>query len=213
MEKIYSPKEEKLNILTHAFGTVLALAGSITLMIRVAGYANLKMNLAFLVYCIGLTTMFLASTLYHSATDSTTRGKLKIFDHTAIFLSIAGTYTPITLITMPPGWGIPVLVCVWIMSAAGILMKFFLIGRNSKLSTIIYVLLGWTIVVALKPLVESMSLSGLAWLLAGGLFYTVGAVLYQFKKLKYNHAIFHFFVLGGAFCHYVVVYAYCLPGK
>ena len=210
MEKIYTRKEEQLNIWSHGFGLVLSVAGTIVLLGKALQYHSFKVFAAFLVYGIGIITMYLASTLYHSATKPVRRKRLNVFDHSAIFLTIAGSYTPITLLTMPPAWGTPVLVTVWMIAIIGITLKFFFIGKYSKLSTSMYVLMGWVIVIAIKPLINSMATAGLVWLLAGGLAYTAGALLYQLKTLKYNHAVFHFFVLIGSMCHYIVIYSYCI---
>jgi hemolysin III len=166
--------------------------------------------MAFLIYAIGVLTMFLASTLYHSATNPKRRSRLNVFDHSAIYLTIAGSYTPISLLTLPTSWGIPVLIIVWTIAVTGIILKFFFIGSYPRLSTLMYVLMGWVIVIAIKPLITSMETEGLIWLLAGGLAYSIGAILYQYKKLKFNHAIFHIFVLIGAACHYIVIYFYCI---
>jgi hemolysin III len=209
-EKSYSKEEERWNILTHGFGLVLSILGVIVLLNNAIQLHSMKIFIAFLVYGIGVTTMFLASTIYHSAKDPAKRKKLKIFDHIAIYLTIAGSYTPITLLIMPPRWGIPILVLVWMIAFTGIVLKFFFIGRFSKLSTAMYVMMGWVIVIAFKPLVDSMATAGLAWLIAGGSAYTVGALIYQIERLKFNHAIFHLFVLIGAACHYMVVYFYCI---
>lgn len=171
---------------------------------------SVKIFVAFLIYGIGVTIMFLASTLYHSATDPKLRKRLNVLDHSAIYLTIAGSYTPITMLTMPPFWGIPLLITVWLIAATGIILKFFFIGSFPKLSTVMYVLMGWVIVIALKPLINSMETAGLVWLLAGGLAYTFGAVLYQKPGLKFNHALFHLFVLIGAVCHYIVIYGYAI---
>ena len=210
IEKIYSKEEERWNIFTHGFGLAISVAGVITLMVRAIQLHSIKIFIAFLIYGIGLISMYLASTLYHSATNPGRRKKLKIFDHIAIYLTIAGSYTPITLLIIPPVWGIPVLVAVWLIAVTGIVLKFFFTGRFSKLSTLMYVLMGWVIVIAFKPLVNSMETAGLMWLIAGGLAYTIGAILYQVKGLKFNHAIFHLFVLVGSACHYIVVFSYCL---
>ena len=210
MEKIYSDLEERWNILTHGFGLVLSFLGVLVLLNKAVQLQSLKMFIAFLIYGIGVTSMFLASTLYHSSSDLKKRKRLQIFDHIAIYLTIAGSYTPITLLTMPPFWGTAVLITVWLIAVTGIVLKFFFIGRFSQLSTVMYVLMGWVIVIAFKPLVECMATAGLIWLIAGGLAYTVGALIYQIKSLKFNHAIFHIFVLIGATCHYVVVYSYCI---
>lgn len=210
MEKKYTVKEEQWNILTHGIGLGFAIAGVIALLFKAFQLHSAKAFLSFLIYGVGLTTMFLASTLYHSAKDVKKRSRLNIFDHSAIYLTIAGSYTPISLLNLPPAWGISVLISVWAIAAAGIILKFFFIGSFPKLSTVMYVLMGWVIVIAIKPLLGSMAVAGLLWLLAGGLAYTVGAVLYQIKGLKYNHAIFHVFVLLGALCHYIVIYLYCI---
>lgn len=210
MEKDYSDEEERWNILTHGFGLGISVLGVVVLLVKAFQLHSLKIFIAFLIYGIGLTTMFLASTLYHSSKDPGKRKKLKIFDHIAIYLTIAGSYTPITLLTMPPDWGIPVLIAVWLIALTGIVLKFFFTGRFSKLSTAMYVLMGWVIVVALKPLINSMETAGLLWLLMGGLAYTGGALIYQIERIKFNHAIFHVCVLLGAAFHYVVVFSYCI---
>jgi hemolysin III len=209
-EKFYSVLEEKWNVRTHGIGLIIFLFGIIALMVKAFHYHSLKVYIAFSIYSIGVTAMFLASTLYHSSKELKRRKRLKVFDHIAIYLTIAGSYTPMTLLTIPPAWGIPVLVTVWLIAVCGITLKFFFTGRYSKLSTVIYVLMGWVIVIAFKPLVASMASAGLIWLIAGGLAYTIGAILYQIKGLKFNHAIFHLCVLAGSMCHYIVVYFYCL---
>ena len=188
----------------------MAIIGLVFLLIKGLELHSVKIFLAFLIYGIGVITMFLASTLYHSATDSLKRSRLNVFDHSAIYLTIAGSYTPISLLTLPSIWGIPVLITVWTIAATGITLKFFFIGKYPKLSTIMYVLMGWVILVAIKPLITSMETKGLMWLLIGGIAYSFGAILYQNKKLKLNHFLFHLFVLIGAACHYMVVYFYCL---
>lgn len=210
MEKTYSKEEERLNILTHRFGLWISVVGVIVLLVKAYQLHSLKIFCAFLIYGIGVTTMFLASTLYHSAIDMKKRKKLKVFDHIAIYLTIAGSYTPITLLAMPADWGIPVLVAVWLIAASGITLKFFFTGRYSKLSTSMYVLMGWVIIFAFKPLINSMETAGLVWLIGGGFAYTVGALIYQIKGLKFNHALFHVFVLLGSACHYIVVLCYCI---
>lgn len=209
-ENYYSAKEESWNIGSHAFGLFLSLIGVIILLYNAWQLQSLKIFIAFLIYGIGVITMFLASTLYHSSKDPRIRSRLNVFDHGAIYLTIAGSYTPISLLTLPSSWGIPLLIAVWTIAATGIILKFFFIGRFPKISTVMYVLMGWVIVVAIKPLITNMETNGLIWLLAGGVAYSVGAILYQTKKIKFNHAIFHFFVLLGAICHYIVIYRYCI---
>ena len=136
MERLYTDREERLNVLTHGFGLIMSIIGSVALLIKALYLHSPKIFVAFLIYGIGVTTMFLASTLYHSANDPKKRKNLNVFDHSAIYLTIAGSYTPISLITLPPVWGIPVLISVWLIGAIGIILKFFFIGSFPKLSTV-----------------------------------------------------------------------------
>jgi hemolysin III len=204
-ERIYSKEEEKLNILTHRLGFIFAIFASVRLM--QIGFDNnyIIQIFSYLTYSLSLTILYLASTLYHSASDPERRRKLNIYDHSAIYLLIAGTYTPIALLTIQGVWGWIICGIVWFIAAVGILMKFLFIGRFSMLSTISYVLMGWVIVIAIKPLFKSMPIVGLLWLLAGGISYTIGALFYQRKSLKYGHAVFHVFVLLGSIIHYIVI--------
>ena len=207
-EKYYTPFEERLNVITHGFGFILALLGSVLLLNRGLQEGIHLRFFSYLIYSLGLLTLYLASTLYHSAKVPKLKKRLNIFDHSAIYVLIAGTYTPIALLTMKGTWGLAILCTVWILAIIGIILKFFFIGRYSKFSTATYVLMGWVVVIAIKPLINSMVTPGLLWLLAGGIFYTIGALLYQRKSMKYNHAIFHVFVLLGSFCHYIVILNY-----
>ena len=207
-EKYYTPFEERLNVTTHGFGFILAMFGSILLLSQGLQEGIHLKFLSYCIYCIGLLTLYLASTLYHSTKAPKLKIRLNVFDHSAIYVLIAGTYTPIALLTMKGTWGLVIFCTVWILAIIGIIMKFFFTGQYSKISTTTYVLMGWVIVIAIKPLVNSMATQGLLWLLAGGIFYTVGALLYQRKSMKYNHAIFHVFVLLGSFCHYIVILNY-----
>ena len=208
IEIIQTAEEERLNVITHAIGFLLALFASFLLLYRGIASEDHIQFVSYLVYCIGLITLYLASTLYHSANDPVRKKKLNIFDHSAIYLLIAGTYTPITLLTIKGIWGMAILLTVWMIALVGIVLKLYFTGRYSKISTATYVLMGWVIIIAIKPLINSMVLPGLLWLMAGGIFYTVGAILYQRKSMKYNHVIFHIFVLLGSFCHYIVILYY-----
>jgi len=207
-EKHYTPVEERLNVITHGFGFILALIGSIILLKNGLQEGIHLRFFSYLIYSFGLLTLYLASTLYHSAKDLKLKTRLNVFDHSAIYVLIAGTYTPIALLSMKGTWGLVIFCVVWFLATIGILLKFFFIGRYSKISTLTYVLMGWVIVIAIKPLINSMVTQGLLWLLAGGIFYTIGALLYQRKSMKYNHAIFHVFVLLGSLCHYIVILNY-----
>ena len=207
-EKFYSEAEERLNVISHATGFILSLVGSVILFYKSFSEHIHLQFLSYLIYCFGLVTLYLASTLYHSAKDLTGRKRLKVFDHSSIYLLIAGTYTPIALLTIKGVWGMIIFIIVWTMATVGITMKLFFTGRHPKISTITYIMMGWVIIIAIKPLINSMVTQGLLWLLAGGISYTVGAIIYQRKSIKYNHAIFHLFVLLGSFCHYIVILNY-----
>lgn len=207
-EKVQSEDEERLNVITHAIGFILAIFASLLLLSRGLREGIHLRFFCYLVYCFGLLTLYLASTLYHSAKDPGWKKLLNIFDHSAIYLLIAGTYTPITLLTMKGIFGVVIFCVVWIIASVGIVMKLYFTGRYPKISTVTYVLMGWVIIIAIKPLINSMHTQGLIWLLAGGIFYTLGAFLYQLKSIKYTHVLFHVFVLIGSLCHYIVILNY-----
>jgi hemolysin III len=207
-EKFYTATEERLNVITHGFGFILALIGAILLLNKGLHEGTHLRLISYLIYCFGLLTLYLASTLYHSAKVPKLKKRLNIFDHSAIYVLIAGTYTPIALLSMKGIWGWTIFCIIWVLAAIGIILKFYFTGRYSKISTTTYVLMGWVILIAIKPLINSMPAQGLLWLLAGGIFYTLGALLYQKKSMKYNHAVFHIFVLLGSFCHYIVILNY-----
>ena len=208
----YSPAEERLNIITHGLGFVLSIIATI-FMLQLALEGN-KPNthwIGALAFGGSLSILYLASTLYHSAPEgSAKRFKLKTFDHVAIFFLIGGTYTPFTLITLKGEIGTTVLIVVWSLALIGGILKIFFVGRFKILSTIIYVAMGWIIVFAAKPMYENLAPAGLKWLVTGGVIYTTGAVLYSIKKIPFNHAIFHVFVLLGSFCHVISAYYYVL---
>lgn len=204
----YSPSEERLNILSHAAGFILSLVAVVFLIFQAVEFSSFWHWAAYLIYGFSQMLVFGASASYHSAKAPELRRRLKILDHASIYISIAGTYTPFTLIVIREDWGWPLFIAVWIMALAGVGMKIFFTGRYKTVSTISYVAMGWVLVIAIKPLMENLALEGLLWIAAGGLFYTTGAVLYQVRKIPYNHAIFHFFVLIAAVCHFWAVYKY-----
>ena len=209
--KFYSPLEERINISSHAVGLVLSLLALALLLIRAFRFGDTLDVISAGVFGISLVSLYLASTVYHSAKTLARRSKLRIIDHATIYVLIAGTYTPFALITLkgPTGWAI--FAAVWGMAATGTILKVFFTGRFHLLSTLMYVFMGWIIVFAIKPLMDNLSSEGLLWLFAGGLLYTVGAVIYSIKKIKFNHAIFHLFVVAGSFSHFMAVYFYVLP--
>lgn len=209
--KHYSPLEEKTNIISHAFGLVFSVAALVLMLIRASMHGNGWHIVSVSIFGASLIALYAASTLYHSATDLKLRSRLRIIDHATIYVLIAGTYTPFTLITLNGSTGWIIFGASWTMAIIGITLKVFFTGKYDVISTLMYVFMGWIIVFVITPLINSLSAEGLFWLFAGGVAYTTGAVLYSIKKIKFNHAIFHMFVLLGSFCHFVSVYFYVLP--
>jgi hemolysin III len=209
--KHYSPLEEKTNIISHAIGLVLSLVGLLLLLVRASLYGNAWHVVSAGVFGASLISLFAASTFYHSAKDPKLRSRLRIIDHATIYVLIAGTYTPFTLVTLHGSTGWMIFTASWGMALVGITLKLFFTGKYNVISTLMYVFMGWIIVFAIIPLINNLSTQGLAWLLAGGVAYTTGAILYSIKQIKFNHAIFHMFVLLGGFCHFVSIYFYVLP--
>ena len=198
------------NIISHAIGLVLSIVALLLMLIRASESGSTLYIVSAAIFGVSLIALYAASTLYHSAKDPKVRSRLRINDHATIYILIAGTYTPFTLITLN-GWvGWTVFGVSWGMATAGVILKLFFTGKYSVLSTLMYILMGWIIIFAIKPLVNSLSSEGLFWLIAGGVAYTTGAVIYSIKKMKFNHAIFHLFVLLGSFCHFISVYFYVL---
>jgi len=211
--KFYTPLEEKTNIISHAIGLALSVVALVLLVIRASLYGQALHVVSAAIFGISLIVLYAASTFYHSAKDPKIRTHLRIFDHATIYVLIAGTYTPLTLITLTGTTGWVIFGISWAMAVTGITLKLFFTGRFNVLSTLMYVFMGWIIVFAITPLINNLSTEGLFWLFAGGVAYTTGAIIYGIKKIGFNHAIFHMFVLLGSFCHFVSVYFYVLPGK
>ncbi len=207
----YPPFEEKLNVISHAFGFALSIFGLILLIIRAYEYGNVLHLVSFSIFGASMILLYAASTLYHSAKQPLLRYRLNILDHASIYILIAGTYTPFALITLNGIVGWVIFGVVWSMALAGVILKLFYTGKYNLLSTSMYVLMGWIIVFAIKPLLNNLDLPGLLWLFAGGISYTLGAVFFSIDKIRFNHAIFHLFVLLGSFCHYISIYLYVLP--
>lgn len=206
----YSYREEQLNVWSHALGFGLSILGLFFLIKSAINHDTLWHWIGYITYGLSQVTVFGASTMYHSAREDEKRRRLNILDHASIYISIAGTYTPFMLIVIRGPWGWSILGTVWSMAIAGIILKLFFTGRYNLWSTISYVIMGWVLIIAIKPLIEHLQLAGLLWIAAGGLLYTLGAILYQIKKIPYNHAIFHFFVLTAAICNYIAVYKYAV---
>lgn len=209
--KYYPPAEERINILSHAFGFLLSLVALALLLMHSINHGTAWHVISFAVYGLSLTIMYAASTAYHATKDPDRRNFYKVCDHAAIYVFIAGTYTPFALITLAGKTGWAIFGVSWVLAVTGIILKLFFTGRYSFLSTSMYVAMGWMILFAIKPLIASLPAAGLYWLVAGGVLYTVGAIVYGIHAIKFNHAIFHLLVVLASLCHFISVYFYVLP--
>ena len=204
----YSQTEERLNVSLHALGFLLSVAALVALLLRASALDSMLVLVSFGLFGVSLVLLYGISTLYHSAQNPRLRSRLRVADHASIYVLIAGTYSPFALIVMQGSIGLTIFAVSWSMALAGIVLKLFYTGRFSLLSTLLYVFMGWIILFAIQPLLASFGGPGLSWLIAGGVSYTLGAVLYSIRRLPLNHAIFHLFVLLGSCCHFVAVYFY-----
>ena len=196
---------EKFNAITHIVGTVLAIAGSAVLIVLASGARRVT---ALAIYGSMLIVLYLSSTLYHSL-----RGRAKkvfhVFDHCAIYLLIAGTYTPFTLVTLRGAWGWTLFGIIWALAAAGVAKDVFLHGRMRAISIVLYVLMGWLVVLAFGPLRAALPAAGIALLIAGGVVYTAGIGFFaMLKRVAHTHGVWHLCVMAGSICHYVAVLRY-----
>ena len=208
----YTPLEEIFNSLTHGIGILISLAGMVLMIVFASRYGNANHIVSSAIFGLTLVMLYTASTLYHSFRKPMLKHVFKICDHSCIYLLIAGTYTPFLMVTLKGMLGWSLFAVVWTLIAAGILFKIFFVYRFNILSTIAYILMGWIIIFAVKPLLHSLPEGGIAFLVAGGLAYTLGTIFYAWKKLPFNHAIWHLFVLGGSICHFLAVILYVIPG-
>jgi hemolysin III len=209
--KKYEKKEEILNVISHGIGFLLSVAALVLLVVFASIDGSVWHIVSYSIYGTSLAVLYLASTLFHWSKKPSRRLKLNVFDHASIYVLIAGTYTPLMLVTLRGPWGWSLFGVVWGMAIMGIILKLFFTGRYNKLSTMAYLVMGWVVVIALKSLIENLSTPGLIWLAIGGVSYSVGAIFYLLNKIPYNHAIFHLFVLGGSIAHFVTIFWYVLP--
>ena len=209
----YSNLEEKLNVWSHFAGLILSVIGLVLLIFRALELENIWAIISFPIFGLSMIILYLASTVYHYSEHPKIRYRLNIFDHAAIYVLIAGSYTPFVLVSLNGTEGYIIFSIVWSIALVGIIFKIFYTGRFDILSTILYLAMGWLIIFSSKSLLQSLDFNGLLWLISGGIAYTIGAILYSINKLKLNHAIFHVFVLLGTFCHFISVYFYVIPNS
>jgi len=205
-------RAEIANGITHGVGAGMSIAGLVFLVVLSTKTTALHV-VSFTIYGSTLVLLYLASTLYHSLPYPKAKRIFRILDHSAIYLAIAGTYTPFTLIAVKGPWGWSLFGFVWTLALCGVIFKVFFVGRFDLASTIVYILMGWVVLVAWGPVKQAIPTGGLILLFAGGLSYTVGTIFYAWERLPFNHAIWHLFVLGGSICHYLSVVLFILPAK
>jgi len=198
-------RDEIANVLTHGVGVLLSVGAGAALIALAALQAGTREMISVAIFSASLVLLYSASTLYHAARHPETKARLKVLDHCAIFILIAGTYTPFTIAAIRGGWGWSLFGVIWGMALVGIVFKLFFTGRFKLLSTAMYIGMGWLVIIALVPLVQALSGAGLAWLVAGGVLYTAGTLFYHRESIPYSHAIWHGFVLAGSGCHFVAV--------
>lgn len=205
MGNAHSLREEIANALTHGLGAVVALGAGAVLVTLTALWGDGWQLAGAIVFCVALVVLYVASTLYHAITHPGAKARLKVFDHCAIYLLIAGTYTPFTLIGLrgPIGWWL--FGATWALAFAGIVFKLFFTGRFKLVSTLMYVAMGWMSVLGIGPMLDQLDAWTLGWMFAGGIAYTAGTLFYLNQRIRYSHAIWHGFVIAGSVCHFVAV--------
>jgi len=199
--------EEQLNTYSHALGALLGISGLVLLIVLSSNKTPWSL-FSVIVYGISIIVLFTASTLYHAARTEKRKHYFRIVDHISIYLLIAGTYTPVLLITLEQSLGWILFWVVWGIAGFGVVLKLFFTGRFEIFSTLLYLAMGWLIVFDFTNLYTAIGSSGVLWLYAGGLFYTVGILFYAIHRIPYNHVIWHVFVLAGAISHYFMILFY-----
>ena len=207
----YTRGEEIANSLTHGAGFLLSVGGLAVLVTFAALHGDAWAVTAGAVFGATLVLLYASSTLYHAIHTARLKQTLRVVDHVAIFFLIAGTYTPFMLVNLRGPWGWTLFGIIWALAAAGTALKLFFTGRFRIVSTLIYLFMGWMVIIAIKPLVQALPQSGLIMLIGGGLAYSLGTVFYLWKRLPYHHAVWHLFVLAGSVCHFFAVFVSITP--
>ena len=202
----YSEAEERLNVYSHGLGFVLSIIAFPFLILKATTYSGFWKPISFIIYGLSMILLYAASTFYHAAKNPKKRRQLNIFDHAAIYVLIAGSYSPFCLVGLNSDLGWYMFIAVWVFALTGVILKLFFTGKYDKISTAMYLLMGWQVMFFIKPLMNALTSFELNFLIVGGVFYTIGAILYSIKKLPYNHATFHVFVLLGSASHFIAIY-------
>jgi hemolysin III len=200
-----SSHDELANTLTHAIGVAMALAGFAALVTLASSHGNVRQIISYSIYGVTLVLVYATSTAYHSIRLPKAKRILRTLDHVAIYLLIAGTYTPFALISLRGAWGWSLLGIIWALAACGVVFKIFFLGRFPRASAAFYLAMGWLALIAVRQLFATLPRLGLILLFAGGLFYTFGILFFAFDHMRFRHAVWHLFVLAGSICHFFAV--------
>ncbi|KAA6455188.1 PAQR family membrane homeostasis protein TrhA [Bacillus atrophaeus] len=207
---MFTIKEEIANAVTHGLGVLLSIPAIVYLVIFAANYGTVRDIVSFSVFGVSMLLLYLSSTLLHSIQHKKTKDILEIIDHSAIYVLIAGTYTPFLLGPLKGTLGFTMLIIVWSLALGGIVFKIFFVKRFIIVSTLVYLLMGWLMIIAVKPLYASLTGAGFGLLLLGGILYSLGTIFYIWRKIPFHHAIWHSFVLGGSAAMFFCVLFYCV---
>lgn len=211
MENRYSKSEEIFNAITHGIGVVFGIVALTILLVLSIQKKDIPAIVSFSIYGVSIILMFLSSTLYHSITNEKAKKIIRVFDHSSIFLFIAGTYTPVLILTLTGKLKIVLIVIMWILALAGVAFKLFTYGKFDKykaLSTLLYIAMGWIGIIPVTKIIKASSIKFFYWILAGGLLYSFGTIFYRNSKIPYNHAIWHLFVIGASVMHFLGILFY-----
>ncbi|MFQ5953164.1 MAG: hemolysin III family protein [Candidatus Omnitrophota bacterium] len=203
--------EETANSITQGIALLLSIAGTVILIVLASRHGDIWRVTCFSIYGSTLIILYASSALYHSFPPGRLKHMLKITEYSAIYLFIAGSYTPFVLITLRGELGWTLFSIIWALALAGVIFKIFFIDRFLVLSTITYLAMGWLALIAVRPMINNFPFKGIVWLIAGGLLYTSGIIFHFSNKLPFHHAIWHLFVIGGSICHYLAILFYVLP--
>lgn len=206
IKRKYTLGEEIFNAISHGTGALLSIAGTVVLIVFSAIYADSRAIVTASIYGACLITLYTMSTLYHAITNKKAKKVFRILDHNTIFLMIAGTYTPYTISCLNNKIGWILFGCIWGATIIGIVLSSINLKKFSKVSTLCYLVMGWAVIFAIKPLYETLSTLSLILLLAGGLFYSIGIIFYVKRELRYMHSVWHIFVIGGSVMHYFSIF-------
>jgi hemolysin III len=207
----YLPIEEKLHCATHATAALLSLLAIGMMLHKTWLLSDWQAGFASLVFGSSLFLLYLCSSMYHGSTAPAAKARWRKLDHAAIYLLIAGSYTPFTLISMRDNWGFWLIVVIWAVALIGLTLEFVAHLKFKKLSLVLYLVMGWLALIAINPMLQTVPTAGLWWLLAGGLCYSLGVVFYLWHRLRFHHVIWHLWVVAGSSCHFVSIYNYVLP--